>query len=872
MMREDTGVRIVALRTDDDSGLATCGRQSPALAWRLEAVRDGIRQHAYEVQRCARSEFGEAVVTTGRIASLEPFNAHWPGEPLASREVTFCRVRVWTDKGISPWSAPLRIEGGLFEASDWIARPVTPADNVDQPEARPVPLVRHAFRLHAPVASARLHVTALGVLDCRINGARVSDALFDPGWTAYEGRLLVSSYDVTGLLDPDGENVIAASIGDGWWRGNLTWIPRRAVYGATTAFLAQLEVVHVDGTRKVIASDSSWKGATGAILEADFYNGSTIDYLADDAAWLMPGFDDARWEPVAILPLPDGLEQRTHPPVREVMCLPVVPVARGEGRWLVDCGQNITGYLRLSIIAEGEGRIVVHHAEVLEPGGALHLSALRTARATDEYRLVAGRFELEPAFTWHGFRYAEIVVEGSVRIEAAEACVIASDLRRIGYFRCSDERINRLYENVIWSQRGNFLSIPTDCPQRDERLGWTGDIQVFAETACANFDARAFLGSWLVDLAAEQRSDGNVPSVVPNVIEGHPYEYGGIGWADAAVLVPWAVYEASGDRSVLARQFASMQRWVDYGVSRLDSDGVWTGDFHLGDWLDPGAPPGRPEEATTDRDFIASAYLAHSARVVGRAAQVLGEEEAAQRYAALGARIAAATWRHWRDTATSTQAGCAIAIAFAIAPGEEHAAIGAWLAALVAASQGRIATGFLGTPLVLPALTATGQHAAATQVLLNEEAPGWLYQVRHGATTMWERWDAILPDGSIHGGDMDVEDAESMISFNHYAYGCVGAWLYRSLAGIAPDSPGYRCIRFAPVACEGIDWAEASIETPFGLAAIAWRRGEGGMTVDLTIPPGAQAQFICPPGWAAGASPAGSLGSGRHVLALRPAA
>ena len=475
-----------------------------------------------------------------------------------------------------------------------------------------------------------------------------------------------------------------------------------------------------------------------------------------------------------------------------------------------------------------------------------------------------------PQFTYHGFRFAEIALGEGVTVTRVEACVLATDLPEIGHFQCSDARLNRLYANILWSQRGNFFALPTDCPQRDERLGWTGDIQrVFASTACANFDSRAFLTSWLADLAIDQASDGQVPSVVPNVIQGHPYEFGGIGWADAATLVPWALYEAYGDLSVLARQFGSMRAWVDYGLSRLNADGVWVGDFHLGDWLDPGAPPGKPEEATTDRDFIASTYLRYSAHIVARSARILGDSALSDHYTALSDALAAATWSKWQAKLEHTQASCAIALVFGIVPSDAIPRIGASLARLVTQSEGRIATGFLGTPAVLPALTMVGQHEAAYRVLLNDQAPGWLYQVNNGATTMWERWDAILPDGSINPGTMAVDDAESMISFNHYAYGCVGAWLYRSLAGIAPrmDAPGYAHIDFAPQPGGGLDWAEASIATLLGHASIRWTMAMDTLTAHLVVPAGAKADFHVPAGWATHDG-LGELGSGQHSLTL----
>lgn len=872
---DDALVKPVALSTEDDSGLIACGLAAPRMRWRLSAEREGVLQEAYELERATDPDFTNDVVSTGRVEWIKPFDAKWPGSPLDSREVVWCRVRVWTDKGLTVWSDALRVEGSLFRDDDWIARPVSPIGNAYRQEPGPVPLLRRSFDIAGDIAQARLHVTALGVLECWINGKRVGQDLFEPGWTAYEKRLLFATYDVKDLLQ-DGENVLAGAVGDGWWRGNLTWMSRRAVYGGTTALMAQLEITFADGTSQTIATDEAWRGSTGELLSADFYDGCRLACEHEPVGWREPGFDQRGWERVTVLNLPSGLEQRRMPAVRVVDRYPVSARRDDAGRLMVDCGQNLTGFLRLIGMCESASTITVRHAEVLESDGSLQVQALRTAKATDTYHVGPGRFELEPSFTYHGFRHAQLQLPDGAVIEGIEVCVVASDLPEVGQFACSDDRVNKLSSNIRWSQRGNFLAIPTDCPQRDERLGWTGDIQVFAPTACLQFDSRAFLESWLVDLEHEQAPDGRVPSTVPNVIGGHEYEYGGIGWADAATLVPCALYQAYGSTAVLERQFESMRRWVDWAASRLDESKVWLGDFHLGDWLDPGAPPDRPEEATTDRDFIASAYLAFSAAKLAETSQLLGKSACHRHYRWLSAEVAAATWRHWRDTARKTQAGCAIAIMFGIVPADERMQLGEELAGLVERNSGRIATGFLGTPLVLPALTLTDQHGAAMQVLLNVEAPGWLYQVLNGATTVWERWDAILPDGSINRGSMAIEDAECMTSFNHYAYGAVGAWLYETLAGIAPDQPGYALIRFAPRPGHEIAHARATIMTPFGEAAISWEREAESWLADVIIPPGAQGCFDCPPGWTA--SPLrsdnrplthGLFGSGRHKFVLR---
>jgi alpha-L-rhamnosidase len=845
---EDTTVVLTDLRTTDDSGLPSVGTATPRLSWRLASDRAGVRHTGYEIQVTAEPTLDiDVVETSGVVASPSPLYATWPAAPLHSRQVRWWRVRVRTDRGLTAWSEPARVEAALLDPADWVARPVTLASDIGRATAGPVPLLRREFDLDATVASARLYVTALGVHDVAINGHPVSNELLEPGWQSYHHRLLYASYDVTDLLT-DGRNAISAAVGDGWYRGTLTWLETRNVYGDVNALLAQLEMRLVDGRAVTVATDSRWRAATGAVRAADLYDGADVDLRLEQPGWRLPGFDDASWQPVTELDLPARLEQRTMPPVRVVATRLPTTEPNADGNLLVDAGQNLAGYLRIRVRGPAGSTVTVRHAEVLDADGRLHTAALRKARATDTYVLADDEpVVLEPAFTFHGFRYAEIATSPGVSVDMVEVAVVASDLTPTGEFECSDERVNQLFRNVTWSQRGNFLALPTDCPQRDERLGWTGDIMVFTPTAAANADARAFLANWLVDLAHEQRADGNVPSVVPNVIQGHQFEYGGVGWGDAATVVPWRLYEAYGDVDVLRRQYPSMTAWVDWGASRRGEDGTWIGDFQLGDWLDPGAPPDEPEKATTNSDFIATAYLSYSAGLVARTAALLDDDKAAA-YAELRDHAAAAAWSRWSDHAITTQAGCAIALQLGIAPPAQRQHVADALAALVRASDGRIATGFLGTPLILPALTSGGHVEEAYRLLLNTDCPGWLYQVLHGATTTWERWDAIQPDGSIHAGEMASGEG-GMLSFNHYAYGAVAEWLYRSVAGLAPDpdDPGYATVVMAPVPGGGLSHARARIRTPYGPASTAWTLDGGVLAVDLEIPPGARGRFVAPP-------------------------
>ncbi|KQN90754.1 hypothetical protein ASE90_16800 [Sphingomonas sp. Leaf67] len=873
----DEEVQPIGLVADGADDAGHIGMARPSLAWRLRASRDGVRQVGYQLQVARDASFERVLVTTDYLPSSLCRAPAWPGAPLTSRETCWVRVRVQTDRGVSCWSTPLRLEAALLARSDWQARPISPVDNADRAEPGPVPLLRRAFHVDRPVARARLYVSALGVQTSWINGSPVGDALLDPGWTAYHERLLYAAHDVTEVLKP-GENVLSAAVGDGWWRGWLTWMERRAVYGATTAYLAQLEIEYVDGTTVIIATadGTDWRGSTGAVRRADLYDGCTIDLRAETEGWRLPGFDDAGWGSIVSLPLPSGLELRSMPPVRVVSSWDAEAVPVGAGRWLVDVGQNLAGWLTLRVEGPAGATVVVRHAEMLGSAGALYTAPLRNADATDSYVLAGtGAVNVEPVFTFHGFRYAEIVADEGVTVERVGVRVISSDLQRTGTFRCSDDRVNRLYENVRWSQIANFLALPTDCPQRDERLGWTGDIQVFADTACMNADAGAFLRSWLKDLSIEQRDDGNVPSTVPNVIGGHEFEYGGVGWGDAATLVPWSLYEATGDIGVLEQQFGSMRRWVDWGASRRDTDGLWKRDFHLGDWLDPGAPSDEPQKATTDPNFIATAYLSRSAAVVSKAATLLKQAAVAAYYEALSVEVARTAWSRWKDEIGKTQAGCAIALQFGIVPSEEVAATAAALARLVNDRQGRIATGFLGTPLVLPALSEHGHTETAYRLLLNEECPGWLYQVRQGATTMWERWDAVGENGRLHAGEMSAGGGSSMISFNHYAYGAVAAWLYRSVAGIASDpaEPGYGHVVFAPQPGGGLNHAAATMETVHGCSGIAWQiDANASLGITLSIAPGSHGTFHVPSGWKLeGVNAEASVilfGSGKHAVHL----
>ena len=657
---------------------------------------------------------------------------------------------------------------------------------------------------------------------------------------------------MTGLLR-EGDNVVGATLADGWFRGRLTFVAnKRNVYGDRLGFLAQLEVVLDDGSVVVIGTDGSWRSSTGPTTAADLYDGEHYDARLEQPGWSRAGFDDASSlacsETVfdfATLVAPDG------PPVRAVEEVRVTEVLTSpSGKTLLDFGQNLVGRLRLRVTGPAGTLITLRHAEVLE-NGEIGVRPLRTALATDMYTLrgdAAGEV-WEPTFTFHGFRYAEVTGwPGELRPSDVTAVVYHSDLERTGWFECSDPLLTKLHENVVWGMRGNFFDIPTDCPQRDERLGWTGDIQVFTPTASFLFDCAGFLTSWLQDLAADQTSDGIVPVFIPWVAARGAFAEptAQAGWADAAVLVPWFLYERFSDVELLRRQYPSMRAWVDGVTTALGTGKLFNKPpFQLGDWLDPAAPPDRPEQSATDAILVATAYRAHVADVLSQIARLLGEEADSVKYADLADTVRQAfndeyVTPHGR-IASDSQTAYALALEFTLLPDDaQRRRAGDRLVEIVRTNRHRIGTGFLGTPLIMDALTSAGGIDDAYQLLIQQGCPSWLYPVTMGATTIWERWDSMLPDGGINPGEMT--------SFNHYALGAVADWMHRVLGGLSPGAPGYRVIDVAPRPGGGVASARTAHLTPYGRAEVSWERAGGRLVVDVVVPVGATARVQLPAG------------------------
>lgn len=846
--------QIVSLSTHHPAGLVGVGGETVRLTWSIDAPNAAV-QTAYEIEAASDIDFDD--VTARRTeTSADQVAVLAPGAPPRSRETRFHRVRAEIDGEWTDWSAPVTTEVGLLHADDWTGSFITLPDDPGAVQMSPTPLLRREFDIAGDIASARLYVTSFGVHDVYLNGNRVSDHLLAPGWQTYGQRLVAVTHDVTELVR-SGINAIGAELGDGWYRGRLGWSPGedRRRYGDEVGLLAQLEVVTTDGAITTIASDGSWRAGTGAVRFADIYDGCLIDLRLERPGWTSSGFDDGDWVAVRRLDADVGIiEPWISAPVRPIADLDVELSTAPGGATRVDVGQNISGHLAIEVRGKAGDRIVTHHAEVLEPDGSLHLTSLRSAKASDEFVIADGEtVTLVPAFTFHGFRYADITTAADV--VSVRAIAISSDLEPRSSFESNHAGLTQLVSNVRWSQRDNFVGLPTDCPQRDERLGWTGDAQAFAATANVLFDSAQFWMNWLRDLSLDQTDDG-VPSVVPDVVLDGPPRTGRAGWADAATIAPMASYEAYGDAAVLEQQLSSMRRWIATLQNKRHDDGLLGGEFQFGDWLDPDAPSAEPWKAKVSGDFVANAFFAHSARLTGRAAAVLGDADLAADMNRLGDEIAGLTWARWNTHALESQSGCAMAVELAIAPAGERSAIAAQLADLVNEVDGAVSTGFLGTPLVLPALSRYGHIDTAYKMLLRTGPRSWLYQIAQGATSMWERWDAILPDGSIHDGRMspiDVNgghepDEPHMLSFNHYAYGAVVDWIYRNVVGLAPDieAPGYRTTIVAPRPCVEVTHAAATIASGWGPISIDWTLDDNVFSAELTVPFGATAVVDLP--------------------------
>lgn len=835
---------------------------APRLSWNYsEEVPDDAHVDMTIIRRLpGENKKSEKVAIPAGENILHP----WPVSELASREEVSISVKLVSSnhEDLSEESDILHFEVGLLHEYEHVADFVGPSWVEGKTDHRHLPLVRSEVELLDYPKRARLYLSALGLVEAEINGVKVGNDTLAPGWTNYKERVNCWTYDVTDQLQK-GANALGFWLGDGWYRGRLGFDGGYAnYYGDKIGVFAQLEIEYPDGVIQHVYSNSwdrQWKCALGPIVCSDLCEGERYDARLESDGWSLPGFDDSQWEPVseifynpAQIQNPETSPVRPHEIHQPVSLERIRETADGRGTWLVDFGQNCTQRIRLHITGLKAGDSVdLHHVEVLEPNGDIATRTLRRGQQHDTYISNGSDAWWEPRFTMHGFRYAQIEgIAGELTTDDMECRVYHSVMTPTGTLETSDPLVNRLHENAVWSMRSNFVSIPTDCPQRDERMGWTGDICLFAPTATYLHDVYGFLKSWLKDMRSDQKEWGTIPFYVPFIPLGvwsHPQAIS--TWGDAAVEVPWTLYMESGDSQILEETYELSRDWVEEVSQYLSADGVWDRKpgfllGQLGDWLDPSAPPGDPTQAMTEKELVATAFFARSCDQMQKIASILHKDDDSAHYELLKNRVISgfrARFVRSDGTMTSdTQCAYALAIAFGLLQDvpEIQALAGNRLAELVRESGGKISTGFAGTPFVLPSLTLTGHDREAYELLMSRECPSWLYQVSMGATTTWERWDSMRPDGSLNPG--------GMTSFNHYALGSVAEWLHAHIGGLEALEVGWKRFRVAPSVGYVITHASTSHMTPFGLAKVSWQADEDIVSLSVTVPSGTTAVIDIP--------------------------
>ena len=695
----------------------------------------------------------------------------------------------------------------------------------------PAPYLRKDFSVPQPVRRATVYVTALGVYELHLNGQRVSEDVLAPGWTEFRKRVHYHTYDVTSLVS-GGENTIGAILGDGWYASTLAHLARRNFYDGRPRLLVQLVLSLADGTTQTVVSDESWKAKFGPIQHADLLMGCEYDARFAMPGWDAKGFDAHAWSPVVAEATIQGkVQAAVAEPSRVIEELPALKLTEpAPGCWTFDLGQNMVGWVRLKVRGAAGQRVTVRHAEMINRDGTLYTSSLRSCPSTDFY-VLSGRGEevFEPYFTFHGFRYVEVRgLSTRPELEAVTGRVVHTDLHRTGSFECSHPLLNQLYRNIVWGQKGNYLEVPTDCPQRDERMGWTGDTQFFAPTAAYNFEVAGFFTRWLATCRDNQHADGSFPHVVPDIMGGG----GATAWGDAALLCAYNIYQVYGDTRLVAEHFPAMERYMGWLAGKTQNGISTVGGF--GDWLNAGG--GATSKA------IDTAYHAHLARLMSEMAQAIGRNDDAQRYARLHEEVKTAFVRTFLQPDGSlkdcSQTGYALAFTMNLLPEAMWKSAAAKYVDEIKRFDWHLATGFIGTPRLLPALHEAGRDDVAYRVLFQETYPGWLFPVKNGATTMWERWNGWTPEQGF--GDI------SMNSFNHYAFGAVGEYLYGMIGGIRPASPGYKTIRIQPVLGGELTWAKTSFESIHGRISTRWKRDGHNLSLAVTIPANTTATVFVP--------------------------
>lgn len=769
---------------------------------------------------------------TGKVESSESAGILYKGAPLHSNTQYQWQVRVWDNNGkVSAWSKPVSFHTGLFETSAWLAKWIEPIQSDDR-----AAYFRREFNLSKQVSEATLFITTHGIYASSINGSKVSEDLLTPGWTSYHKRLQYQSYDITSKLQK-GMNAIGVIVAKGWYMSEI----HNHRYGDNYGLLAQIMVRYKDGTQEIIKTDNSWRTSTAEVSYHHLYHGETIDLTKQQPGWDNIRFNDSRWDTVRIAE-ETGLNNLTasvSPAVRVIKTfVPKKYIITPNGDKVIDFGQNITGRERVRLRGKQGDTVRIFHAEVLDKNGEFYTKNLRSAKATSTYILSGEEEWIAPLFSFYGFRYIKVEgIKGDLNLNDFIAEAISSNIPQRGTFITSDSTINQLQSNIVWGMVDNYVDIPTDCPQRNERLGWTGDAQMFFRTATFNRDVQTFFNKWLADLQADQLENGGIMGCVPRVHDNRI----SAGWADAATIIPWQHYMAYGDTRILERQYASMKKWVDY-ISSVAENHLWSKGNSYGDWLYFNYADDRDgRSAVTIRPLIQQAFYAYSSGIVMRTAEILDRKEDAVRYKEVYQRATHAFCNEYLTPngtlVSDTQTAYTIALMFDLLPEEIRPQAVKRLVENIN-RYGHITTGFIGTPYICHVLSRFGHVDLAYKLLLNRKIPSWIYPVTMGATTIWERWDSMLPDGSIPDNGMN--------SFNHYSYGAIGDWMYREIAGLKESSPGYRSMIVRPNLNSAFTEIKAEYHTPYGKAVSAWTKKEGMITMYIVIPVNTTADIYIP--------------------------
>jgi alpha-L-rhamnosidase len=827
------------------------GTPQPRFSWKISGTGFNIMQTAYSLRVATDEKFSSSKIVweTGKTESVESILQSYRGQDLKSGQRYFWQVKVWDNKGRqSKWSKTAFFEMGLLSPTEWKAKWIEMEG--DTLRYSPAPHFRKEFQLSKSVASARVYVTAHGFYELHLNGSKVGDQVLTPGWTSYSKRLQYQVFDVTSMLR-EGSNAVGAVLGDGWYRGTLAWGNNWAIYGKRLGLLLQLVVKYTDGSETTIISDDTWKATNeGAIRMDDIYNGETYDATKKLTGWDLPGYDDNKWTRVQ-----SGNYEYTNliasegSPVRKTEEIKPVKIFRTpKGDLIVDMGQNMVGWLRLKVTGEKGTVVTLSHAEVMDKFGEFYTENLRAAKCQLTYTLAGTGEEIyEPRFTFMGFRFVKVTgFPGELTTDNITGVVVHSDMPVTGSFECSNPLVNQLQHNIQWGQKGNFVDVPTDCPQRDERLGWTGDAQAFCRTAAFNFDVSSFFTKWLKDIAADQKPGGEVPDVIPDVLNKQNAKSAqpSAGWGDVAVIAPWTMYLVYGDKQILENQYSSMKAWVEYIRKKAGDNYIWKGGSKYGDWLfyHPPIYNHTEPDGYTEHDFIATAFFAYSTTILAETAKELGKTEDEKTYTDLFNKIKDVFIYEYVTKAgrvgTNSQTSYVLALMFKLLPKDLDHKAAEFLVADIKSRHNHLSTGFLGTPYICHVLSDNGYTDVAYDLLLQETYPSWLYPVKMGATTIWERWDGEKPDSTFEDPGMN--------SFNHYAYGAIGDWMYRVAAGIETMGGGYKHIIIQPHPTKRMIFVKASFESSYGTIVSGWERKDGKIIYNVKIPVNTTATIILP--------------------------